>query len=182
VRALRRAERERGAIPVPVLALSADALPSTIHHALAAGCSAHLAKPIVRSTLVEAIRVNRRSSGPSPSPGLKERFLSHRTREVTAAKGALRRGDFEALETLGHNLRGNGPSYGFPRLGVLGTHIEAAARARDAGKLDTLLSRLASAVSELASGRASPVKSRSGTHARARSTPGHRARKGEGAR
>jgi CheY-like chemotaxis protein len=179
-RALRRRERERGASPVAVLALSADVLPTSIHRALAAGCSAHLAKPLARAALVEAIRVNRGAAGPSPSPALRERFLARRAREVATAREALRRRDFAALETLGHNLRGNGPSYGFPRLGVLGRRIEAAAQAREVRRLETLLSQFASDVSDLASNGLPAAKSRSGTHARAVSTPGHRVRKREG--
>jgi CheY-like chemotaxis protein len=165
-RALRHAERERGARPVPVVALSADALGSSSARALAAGCSAHLAKPIARATLVEAIAANRRHSGPSPSPALRERFLAHRAREVVTARAALRRGDFELLLTLGHNLRGNGVSYGFPRLSVLGRQIESAALARQEGDLEELLVQLAGAVAEAVRVAEPRAKAVSGTQLR----------------
>ena len=165
-RALRRAERERGARPVPVVALSADVQGSSSTRALASGCTAHLAKPIAREALLDAIAANRRHSGPSPSPALRERFLDHRAREVVRARAALRRGDFEFLLTLGHNLRGNGVSYGFPRLSVLGRRIESAALARQEADMEELLVQLGGAIAE-AVGLGEPrAKGLSGTHER----------------
>jgi HPt (histidine-containing phosphotransfer) domain-containing protein len=86
----------------------------------------------------------------SPSPALRERFLVHRVAEIAAAPEALGREDFAWLETLGHNLWGNGSTFGFPQLSVLGQEVEVAARAHDARTLAHLLARLASAVSEAA--------------------------------
>ena len=165
-RALRRAERERAARPVPVVALSADVQGSSSTRALAAGCTAHLAKPIAREALLEAIVANRRHSGPSPSPALRERFLEHRAREVVTARAALRRGDFEFLLTLGHNLRGNGVSYGFPRLSVLGRRIESAAVARQEADMEELLVQLGGAVAEAVALGEPRAKALSGTHER----------------
>ena len=165
-RTLRRAERDRGARPVAVVALSADVLASTTTRALAAGCSAHLAKPITRGALLDAIEASRRPSGSSPSPALREQFLAHRAREVVTARAALRRGDFELLTTLGHNLRGNGVTYGFPRLSILGRRIESAAVARHEGDLDELLAQLAAAVADAAGGAEPRAKALSGTHVR----------------
>jgi CheY-like chemotaxis protein len=165
-RALRRAERESGANQVPVVALSADLRACTRTRALAAGFAAHLAKPITRATLREAIATHRRHSNPSPSPALMDGFLAHRAREVVTARAALRRGDFDLLVTLGHNLRGNGVSYGFPRLSALGQHIERAALARQEGDLEELLGQLADAVVEATGGAEPRAKVVSGTQLR----------------
>jgi HPt (histidine-containing phosphotransfer) domain-containing protein len=97
---------------------------------------------------MDAILANRRPAGPFPDAALKERFLDHRAREVIEAREALARGDFDALETIGHKLQGNGTSYGFPGLSILGRSIEDAAKTRDAGMLAGLLAQLATAVSK----------------------------------
>ena len=143
VRLLRRAARDRRASPVPIVALGADARPATVRRALAAGCAAHLAKPVALQALIDALRLHGRSAGPFPGPALAARFLSRRAVEIVTAREALRRRELDTLETLGHNLRGSAAVYGFPRLGALGRRIEAAARAGDEMKLGELLARLA---------------------------------------
>ena len=179
-RALRQSERERGAAPVPVVMLTADALPATIALAHAAGCKAHLAKPLARDALIDAVRLHRKTTEPFPTAAHRQRYLANRAQEAAAALEALRRGDIEAVETLGHNLRGNAAGYGFPRLGALGERIENAARARDLAMLGELIHRLASDVS--AAGVAASHRPASGTHSRADDPVKTRARKGQGGR
>jgi HPt (histidine-containing phosphotransfer) domain-containing protein len=55
------------------------------------------------------------------------RFLEHRRPDVGTISAALARNDFEAIGTIGHNLSGNGRSYGFPEMSAIGEHLEAAA-------------------------------------------------------
>jgi CheY-like chemotaxis protein len=150
VRAIRRAESDRGAAQIPIFALSADVLPSTVSTALEAGCSAHIAKPVARLTLLSALMTGFERSRSSPGPTLTARFLSHRSAEIASARAALDRGDFEHLAMVGHKLQGTGGSYGFPAMSVLGRRIEAAADAREASALSALLGDLASAVSDAA--------------------------------
>jgi len=54
-RKIREWERRAGAKPVPILALTAHAFVEERHHVMGAGCSAHLTKPISKSTLLQAI-------------------------------------------------------------------------------------------------------------------------------
>jgi CheY-like chemotaxis protein len=54
-RAIRAMEREKGGRAVPVLALSANARPEDIESSLAAGCNAHLSKPISKKRLLAAL-------------------------------------------------------------------------------------------------------------------------------
>src|SRR5579863_1469863 len=56
VRAIRQWERERGLPAGRILALTASALGDAEHRSLAAGCDAHLTKPIKKTALHEAIR------------------------------------------------------------------------------------------------------------------------------
>jgi CheY-like chemotaxis protein len=54
-RALRAWEREQGRLPTPVVALTASVMAEDIRQALAAGCDAHLAKPLKKAALLAAI-------------------------------------------------------------------------------------------------------------------------------
>ncbi len=54
-REIRRYETEQGRTPTPILALTAYALAKEKERSLAAGCTAHLSKPIKKATLLEAI-------------------------------------------------------------------------------------------------------------------------------
>jgi CheY-like chemotaxis protein len=168
VRSIRQAECVRGIAPMPVLALSADVLPTTISRSLAAGCSAHLSKPIARRTLLRAILAFRVRTDPSPSPSLEEQFLSQRVREVGVARVALERGDFERLTTLGHNLQGSGPSYGFPGMSALGKRIEKSAESKDATAVADLLIELESALSDATDASEAPPRAKSLSRVRLR--------------
>jgi CheY-like chemotaxis protein len=147
VRALRAREAGSDAPPLPVVALSADVLPATVSRALAAGCSSHLAKPVSRRALVQALLACWQPGGRLPGPRLRATFLRHRASEMASAGAAVDRGDFEHLATVGHKLQGSAASYGFPGMSALGRRIEAAAGANEAGALRALLAELASAVS-----------------------------------
>ena len=81
--AMRAVERERGDAPIPVIALTANAMPDDERRSLQAGCTAHLSKPFSRSQLrralarqpvadVEAVRpeIAAFANAPWPLPGL----------------------------------------------------------------------------------------------------------------
>ena len=54
-RAIRADEAQRGVTSVPIIALSANTQRSDVEASLAAGCLAHLGKPVDKSTLLAAI-------------------------------------------------------------------------------------------------------------------------------
>jgi HPt (histidine-containing phosphotransfer) domain-containing protein len=60
------------------------------------------------------------------------RFLEHRRRDVATIVAALEHGDFETIARLGHNMSGNGVSFGFPEISAIGERLEAEAVARNA--------------------------------------------------
>lgn len=53
--AIRQWERERGQPETPIIALTANAFPEDVDLALGAGCTAHMAKPVRKATLIKAI-------------------------------------------------------------------------------------------------------------------------------
>jgi signal transduction histidine kinase/ActR/RegA family two-component response regulator len=54
-RAIRALEAQRGGRPTPIVSLTADAMPSQVQDALAAGADRHLAKPITAGALIAAM-------------------------------------------------------------------------------------------------------------------------------
>jgi HPt (histidine-containing phosphotransfer) domain-containing protein len=70
------------------------------------------------------------------------KFIGHRQRDAVDIRAALERGDYQTISRLGHNMRGNGASYGFPDLGTLGERLETAAHQRNEGEVRTQLASL----------------------------------------
>ena len=133
-RRIRQWEGENRARPVPILALTAHALPEEVQKSLDAGCTAHLTKPIRKATLLHAIeehtmgRVHVRVDA-----GLAELipgFLEHRRKDVEAIAAALACADYEHVRILGHNMKGSGAGYGLDRITEIGASLEQAAGRR----------------------------------------------------
>lgn len=58
-------------------------------------------------------------------------YLALCRRDLLAMQAALERLDFDRVRVLGHNLKGSGSAYGFPRLTDLGARVEQAAKSND---------------------------------------------------
>ena len=131
-RRIRQWETENGATPVPILALTAHALPEEVRKSFDAGCTAHLTKPIRKTTLIAAIEehtmglVRVMVSLADLVPG----FLDGRRRDIDAIAAALERSDYDDVRILGHNMKGSGAGYGFNRITEIGTSLEQAAGRR----------------------------------------------------
>ena len=132
-RRIRRWEAEhRTRRSVPILALTAHALPEEVRKSLDAGCTAHLTKPIRKATLLRAIAehtTGRVRVDPSLA-GLVPGFLANRRRDVAAINAALGAADYENVRMLGHNMKGSGAGYGFDRITEIGASLEQAAARR----------------------------------------------------
>jgi HPt (histidine-containing phosphotransfer) domain-containing protein len=59
-------------------------------------------------------------------------FLENRRKDIKAMDEALRQGDFEAIQILGHSMKGAGGSYGFDAVTDIGKSLEQAAKDKDA--------------------------------------------------
>jgi len=145
---IRDGERNAGKSSLPILALTADAFQEAVTRSREAGFTAHLTKPIRKATLLDALR--QYGSGPAAAPpparvvvdaelaDLVPRFLDNVRKNPPAITKALEREDFPAIVTLGHNMKGTGTGFGFPRITEIGALIEDAAKKKDA---DTIRNR-----------------------------------------
>ncbi len=161
VQAFREYERARGLAPLPVLALTADAFKDAVEKSLAAGFTMHLAKPIRRATLLEAIarfgqaRAYSGAGAPSAPPeavtsvvvdealsAIVPKFVANVRKNPPAIAAALARGDFATVRSLGHNMKGTGASFGLPQITKLGGELEQAAKQQDADSIRNLTAQL----------------------------------------
>jgi CheY-like chemotaxis protein len=145
VRKIRQWEREHNLKPTPIIALTASALEDGVRRSLEAGCTAHLSKPVKKSSVLDALgQVT--GAGPSANgldatenrivvegdPDLKDlipEFLAHKRQDLTLIRAAFERRDYAALATFGHRMKGEGGGFGLGALSEMGDAIERAANA-----------------------------------------------------
>lgn len=139
-REIRRVERESGASPTPIVAITADAFAEQEREARRAGCDEHLAKPITRASLVAAVERWADRSKPEAQDPLQDPliadlvpgFVARRFEDLEQLDRALAAEQFEEIRRVAHKMKGSGLSFGFPRISVLGAELEQAAIAQDA--------------------------------------------------
>lgn len=83
-------------------------------------------------------------------PELRLKYLERKTAEIAAIRAAAAP-DREALQRLGHQMKGNAVTFGFPSLGEIGAAMESAAKSGDEGSLRALVDRLERDVARYAS-------------------------------
>ena len=144
-RRIRQWETENHATPVPILALSAHALPEEVRKSLDAGCTAHLTKPIRKATLLGAIEEHTMGlvRVDSSLAGLVPGFLENRRSDIDAIATALEQADYENVCILGHNMKGSGAGYGFKRITEIGASLEQAAGRREPEEIRARAAELA---------------------------------------
>jgi CheY-like chemotaxis protein len=146
--AIRAWEREHDLPPTEVIALTAQALKDDQVKILAAGCDAHMTKPIKKHTLLDALQAckGRRTATTGPSrnaenvitvyvdQGLTEivpGFLENRRRDVQILEAALQENNLAQIHIIGHRMKGDGGGYGFDAISILGAALEQAAARED---------------------------------------------------
>lgn len=151
--AIRAWERQQHARPTPIVALTANALLEDVERSTAAGCDAHLAKPISKERLIASIESFLGALVPGVDPeiarekrkylvevpeGLERHsreYVSARRSEVSRMMNFLPGQGIDELRVFGHNLKGTGLSFGFPELTRLGAAIEEAARSSNTSQI-----------------------------------------------
>ena len=148
---IRALEREFNTPPTPVIALTANALVEDTERSQAAGCNAHLSKPISRERLIAAIERFRpvraveaeKIEVPEGLEELSSSYLLARRADMQKMRALAADSDLALLQTFGHNMKGIAASLGFPGLTRLGAAIEDAAKRADTNGLTVSISEAA---------------------------------------
>ena len=153
-RLIREAEQKEQRQAVPLVALTANARQEDVQLSRAAGCNAHVSKPISKRELVRSIDEYARRAGPVSTPssltinipaGLEEgakRYIKSRKSEIPRLFALVTQQNFEQVRILAHNMKGTGTSYGFPDLTRLGRLMEASAKNQNGSELGQQLPEL----------------------------------------
>jgi HPt (histidine-containing phosphotransfer) domain-containing protein len=63
------------------------------------------------------------------------RYFERRKRDVEECIEHLKTGDMRFIEKVGHQLKGNGVTFGFPELSDIGTEMEQAVQSGDKSEI-----------------------------------------------
>jgi len=141
---IRALEAERQSSAVPIFALTAHAFREAQDRSIEAGCTAHLTKPIKKSTLFKAIAevvptsVAREPVKVAVEDWLKPvvgGYLDSRRADARTLREALECGDYSAIRLLGHRMAGTGGGYGFGPITDIGNALEESALAGDSARM-----------------------------------------------
>jgi histidine phosphotransfer protein HptB len=75
-------------------------------------------------------------------PEMVSEYIDSCRDDLSALQSALVRGDYERTRVFGHQIKGTGSPFGFPRLTQFGTEIEQAAIRKNTAELENLLGQL----------------------------------------
>lgn len=75
-----------------------------------------------------------------------QKYLERRFTDIENCRLALQRGDLSVCEIVGHQLKGNGSTFGFPEISTVGKSLELAAKAHDTDSASHLVDELESIV------------------------------------
>ena len=78
----------------------------------------------------------------------KKKYLRRRLSEVEELRLSLKNDDFEIAINIGHKLKGNGETFGYPLISAIGISLENAAFSKDKIKLCEAIEELAQNVKE----------------------------------
>ena len=123
--AIRAADLARGTSPTPIIAMTAFDAPSRQRPAPAA---------VAGSEIVTI-------EDPEIKPLVPE-FLDNRRADVRAFRDALRAGEYTAIQSTAHKMKGSGRGYGFTVVSRIGNQLELAAHQQDVERMSRLIDEL----------------------------------------
>ena len=147
--AIRTTEQQNDHPPVPILALTAHALPEHRQRCHEAGFTDFLVKPVRKAHIFAALSRHLGTAvPPAAAPPDKERlrpllplFFATCDQALTEANRALALGDLETVRLQGHKLKGSTRSFGFFELGLAAEALERAGEDKDAKAAMAALTR-----------------------------------------
>ena len=83
------------------------------------------------------------------SVAAKKKYFSRRKVDLVSCHNALSISDFAFLQNIGHQLSGNGTSFGFDRLSEIGVQLETAAKEKNLKFCIELIEQLAKSLDEI---------------------------------
>lgn len=73
---------------------------------------------------------------------IRERYIRRRKRDLEVCFSSLEANNFEELVKIGHQLKGNGSTFGHPQLSEIGKKLEAGACLKDHQEVEETLKEL----------------------------------------
>lgn len=73
---------------------------------------------------------------------LRQMYIGRRKAEIFEIMSCLRTNDFQQIALLGHRMKGNGISFGFPEISQLGERIESQAKSEQRDQVESSLHEL----------------------------------------
>lgn len=67
------------------------------------------------------------------------KYIERRKRDLEDCLASFERHQYEDIERVGHQLKGNGATFGHPELSIIGKKLEEAAQVQDLENLQTAL-------------------------------------------
>lgn len=141
---IRAYEEANGRARVPIVALTAHAFREQETKSMAAGCTAHLVKPVSKKDLLKVIADSTAAMGTAMVSHegaeyvvpliFKERipaFLEELGRDIEAMEGAVKRANYATILNIGHAIKGDAASYGLGKVSEFGATLETAAEGKD---------------------------------------------------
>ena len=161
-RTIREWEIKTRAKPTPIIALSAYASKEEEEKSLGAGTNEHLTKPIKKLKLLETMYKyscikggtamkqddNVIQSGKitvhvsAEIEDLIPDFLEDMRNDAKTLQNALDKGDYEAIQRLGHMMKGAGGGYGFQKITDIGLCLENASKDKNTTEIKKWIDEL----------------------------------------
>lgn len=75
-----------------------------------------------------------------------QKYIERRKTDIDNCREALKNGNLAVCETIGHQLKGNGLTFGFPEISTVGKSLEQAAKEHDTNAASRFVDELESIV------------------------------------